>query len=225
MTDQLLARVEKLEKQNKCMKLAISALCLCLGALLTMAYTFPQKTGNSMERLEAREIILSDGEISAKLTPDSLVFSRKSEFGTDKATITASKVSLGGRYVTELIPTGLMCRRDGVIRFDLHVGEIGAALAFQNGTGGMGTMLDETTMVLKNNNGILSMRPEHIFLQKGEADAFLNSSSLRIRDADKTKAVLGKADQSVLKEDGAYGRSAASLVLMNKDGTVVWNAP
>ena len=225
MTDQLLARVEKLERQNKRMKLAMSALCLCLGALLTMAQTSPQKIGNSKERLEVREIFLSDGDISAKITPGSLVFSRKSEFGSEKATITASKLSLGGRYVTEVIPTGLICSRDGVTRFDLHVGEIGAALAFQNGAGSMGTMLDETTMVLKNNNGILSMRPEHIFLQEGEADAFLNSSSLRIRDAGKSKAILGQADRSVFKAGEAYGRSAASLVLMNKDDTVVWNAP
>ena len=225
MTDQLLVRIEKLEKQNKRMKLAISALCLCLGALLTMAQTSPNKIENSMERLEVGEILLSDGAISAKLTPGSLVFSRKSEFGTEKATVTASKISLGGRYITEVIPTGLKCSRDGVTRFDLHVGEIGAALAFQNGTGRMGTMLDETTMVLKNNNGILSMRPEHIFLQKGKADAFLTSSSLRIRDADKHKAILGKVNKSVFETGGAYAKSAASLILLNKDDTVLWNAP
>ena len=225
MSDQFLARIEKLEKQNKRMKLAISALCLCLGALLTMAQTSPKKIENSMERLEVGEILLSDGAISAKLTPGSLVFSRKSEFGTEKATVTASKISLGGRYITEVIPTGLKCSRDGVARFDLHVGEIGAALAFQNGTGRMGTMLDETTMVLKNNNGILSMRPEHIFLQKGKADAFLTSSSLRIRDADKHKAILGKVNKSVFKTGEVYAKSAASLILLNKDDTVLWNAP
>lgn len=198
MTDQLLARVEKLEKQNKKMKMAVSALCLCLGALLAMALTSPQKPENSMDRLEVQEIILSDGKMSAKLTPESLVFSAEPESGPpafpvlfepapEKATITASGISLTGRYVTEIRPAGLVCSRDGVPRFDLNIGEIGAALAFQNGAGSMQTMLDETTMVLKNNNGILSMRPEHIFLQKGEEDAFLNSSSLKIRAADGAK--------------------------------------
>ncbi len=198
MTDQLLARVEKLEKQNKKMKMTVSALCLCLGAMLTMALTSPQRPENSMERLEVREIVLSDGALSAKLTPESLVFSATPESGAaafpalfepspEKATITASGISVAGRYVTEIRPSGLICSRDGVPRFDLNIGEIGAALAFQNGSGSMQTMLDETTMVLKNNNGILSMRPEHIFLQKGIEDAYLNSSSLKIRDASGTK--------------------------------------
>jgi hypothetical protein len=198
MTDQLLARIEKLENQNKKMKVAVSALCLCLGALLTMALTSPQTPQGSMERLEVQEIVLSDGKMVATVTPESLVFSATPESGPpafpalfepspEKATITASGISVAGRYVTEIKPSGLTCSRDGVPRFDLNIGEIGAALAFQNGSGSMQTMLDETTMVLKNNNGILSMRPEHIFLQKGIEDAYLNSSSLKIRAAGGTK--------------------------------------
>lgn len=202
MTDRLEARIDKLERQNKRMKLAVSILCLCLGALLTMALTSPQTPEGSMERLEVREIVLSDGEMSAKLTPESLVFSAIPEPGApvfpalfepspEKTTITATGISVAGRYVTEIRPSGLMCSRDGVPRFDLNIGEIGAALAFQDGFGHMATMLDETTMVLKNNDGILSMRPQHIFLQKGTADAFLSSSLLRIRDAEKNQATLG----------------------------------
>ena len=75
------------------------------------------------------------------------------------------------------------------------VREIGASIAFKNGAGLMGSMLDETTMVLMNDDGMLSMRPEHIFLQKGEADALLTASSLKIRDTDKYKAILGQADR------------------------------
>ncbi len=225
MTGQLLARMEKLERQNKRMKMAISAMCLCFGALLTMAQTFPQKTESSMKRIEVQEIVLNDGAMSAKLTPGSLVFSGKSEYRAEKATITASGISLGSRYVTEIKPTGLICSRDGVPRFDLSVGEIGAALAFQNESGLMGTMFDETTMVLRNSNGILSMRPEHIFLQKGEADAFLTSNLLRIRAADKSKAILGQADPIASKTGDAHARSATSLTLVGKDDTVVWQAP
>ena len=50
MTDQLLARIEKLERQNKRMKAIMSGLCLFLGALLTMGQMPSQKTENSMER-------------------------------------------------------------------------------------------------------------------------------------------------------------------------------
>ncbi len=225
MTGQLLRRLEKLERQNKRMKVAMSSLCLCLGTLLTMAQTFPQKAENSLERIEVQEIVLSDGVRSAKLTPASLIFSGKSEYEAEKATITASGISLGGRYVTQIKPTGLTCSRDGVPRFDLSVGEIGATLAFQNASGRMGTMLDETTMVLKNNNGILSVRPEHIFLQKGETDAFLASNSLRIRDANQYKAILGQTDPIASKTGDAHARSAASLTLLGKDDTVVWQAP
>ena len=209
MTDQLLARIEKLERQNKRMGRIILGLCLCLGALLTMGQTLPQKTVNSAERIEAREIVLSDGVTNAKLTPNALIFSSKSGYEAEKATITASSISLGGRYAAEIKPEGLICSRDGVPRFDLSVREIGASIAFKNASGLMGSMLDETTMVLINDGGMLSMQPEHVFLQKGEADALLAASSLRIRDADKYKAILGQAGPTTSQTGDVHARSAA----------------
>ena len=185
MTDQLLERIEKLERQNKRMKMVMSALCLCLVALLTMGQTLPKKADIIMERIEVKEIILNDGVMSAKLTPNSLVFSAKSGREAEKTTIAASGITLGGRYATEIKPEGIICSREGVPRFDLSVREIGASIAFKNGAGLMGSMLDETIMVFMDSGGMLSMRPEHIFLQKGEADALLSPSSLKIRDADK----------------------------------------
>jgi hypothetical protein len=185
MTDQLLVRIEKLERQNKRMKAIMSGLCLCLGALLTMGQVLSQETGDSMERIEVREIVLSDGVATAKLTPNSLVFSGKSGAEAEKTTITASSISLGDRYFTEIRPEGMICSRDGVPRFDLSVREIGASIAFKNGAGLMGSMLDETTMVIINDVGMLSVHPEHIFLQKGEADALLAAGSLKIREADR----------------------------------------
>ncbi len=208
MADELLERVKKLERQNKRMSVAIAALCLCMGALLTMAQTLPRKTDYSMERIEAQEIVLNDGVTQAKLTANALVFS-----GTS------------GRYVIEIKPTGLVCSRDGVPRLDLSVGEIGAALAFKTSSGLTGAMLDESTMVLMNNVGILSLRPEHLFLQKGEADTFLTSSSLRIRDAEKFKAILGEADLRISQAGDPHTRSAASLILLGKDNKVLWQAP
>jgi hypothetical protein len=179
MTDQLLIRIENLERQNKRMRVLVLGLCLCLGALLTMGLVLPQKTENRIERIEAREIVLSDGVMSAKLTPGSLVFSAKSGREAEKATITASEVSMGGRYSTVIRPEGMICSRDGVPRFDLVVREIGASIAFKNEAGLMGSMLDESIMVLMNGSGMLSMRPEHIFLQKGKADTLLTHSSLK----------------------------------------------
>jgi hypothetical protein len=226
MTDQLLKRIENLERQNKRMRVIMSGLCLCLGALLTMGHVLPQKTESSMERIEVREIVLSDGVKSAKLTPGSLVFSAKSGPEAEKATITASEISLGGRYSTQIRPEGMICSRDGVPRFDLVVREIGASIAFKNGAGLMGSMLDESIMVLMNDSGLLSMRPEHIFLQKGEADTLLTPISLKIRDAEKYKAIIGHADHGKASGKGkAHARSAASLTLMGKDDTVVWQAP
>jgi hypothetical protein len=172
-----------------------------------------------------REIELSDGVTNAKLTPNSLIFSSKSGQDAEKATITASSISLGGRYATEIRPEGMICSRDGVPRFDLAVREIGASIAFKNGSGLMGSMLDETTMVLINNDGMLSMRPEQIFLQKGEADALLAASSLKIRDTEKYKAILGQADRTAAKTGDVHTRSAASLTLLGKNDTVIWQAP
>jgi len=225
MTDQLQERIEKLERQNNRMKMAMSALCLCLVTLLTMGLTLPNKTENSMDRIEVREIILNDGVMSAKLTPKSLIFSGKSGAAEEKATITASGISMGGRYATEIKPEGMIFSRDGVPRFDLSVREIGASIAFKNESGLMGSMLDEATMVLMNIDGMLSMRPEHIFLQKGEADALLAPNSLKIRDTDKCKVILGQADQTTSKTGDAHSRSAASLTLLGKDDTVIWQAP
>jgi hypothetical protein len=183
MTDPLLKRIESLERQNKRMRVILSGLCLCLGGLLTMGYVLPQKIG--MERIEAREIVLSDGDMSATLTPQSLTFSAKSGREAEKATIAASEFSLGGRYSTVIRPEGMICSRDGVPRFDLVVREIGASIAFKNGAGLMGSMLDESIMALMNDRSMVSMRPEHIFLQKGESDTLLTSSSLKRRAEDK----------------------------------------
>ena len=185
MTDQLLIRIENLEKQNRRMKGTLLGLCLCLAALLMMGLGLPQETGNRMERIEAREIVLSDGTMSAKLTPESIIFSAKSGNEAEKATITASEISLGGRFSTVIRPEGIICSRDGVPRYDLVVREIGASIAFRNEVGLMGSMLDESIMVLMNDRGMLSMRPEHVFLQKGEADALLTTGSLKIRDGEK----------------------------------------
>jgi hypothetical protein len=195
MTDQLLKRIEKLERQNRRMRAMLAGLCLSFGGLLTMGYVLPQKTETRTEKIEAREIVLSDGDMSAKLTPQSLVFSAKSGRDAEKATIAASEFSLGGRYSTAIRPEGMICSRDGVQRFDLVVREIGASIAFKNAAGSMGSMLDESSMAMMDDRSMLSVRPEHIFIQKGEADSLLTSSSLKIRDAEKYKAILGHADR------------------------------
>ena len=185
MTDKLLIRIEKLEKQNKRIKGILLGLCLCLAALLTMGLGLPQKNESRMERIEAQEIVLSDGTMNAKLTPGSIIFSDESGRETEKATISASEMSLGGRYSTVIRPEGMICSRDGVPRYDLVVREIGASIAFKNEAGLMGSMLDESILVLMDDRGMLSMRPEHVFLQKGEADALLTTGSLKIRDPEK----------------------------------------
>ena len=196
MTDQIIERIEKLERQNRRMKGAVTVLCLCLGALFTMGQTAFKAPGGGLDRIEAREIILSDGTTSAELTPTSLVFSAKAAFGTDKSTVSATGISVGGRYATEIKGTGMTCSRDGMPRFEVWVGEIGAQVVLKNAFGHMGSMLDETTMVLINDSGLLSMRPEHLFLQKGDADALLSPTSLKIRDAENHRAVLGQASGS-----------------------------
>ena len=226
MKDQLLARIEKLERQNKRMRIALSGFCLCLGALFTMGLILPQKPEKLLDRLEVREIVLKNGVMSATLTPQSLTFSAKSGREAEKATIAASEFSLGGRYSTAIRPEGMICSRDGVPRFDLVVREIGASIAFKNAAGLMGSMLDESSMALMNDKSMLSMRPEHIFLQKGESDTLLTSNALKIRDEDKYKAILGHADREKTSGRGeARARSAASLMLLGKDDSVVWQAP
>jgi hypothetical protein len=192
MTDQWLERIEKLERQNKRMQMILLGLCLCLGALLTMGTVLPQNSENKKEQIEAREIILKDGDSIARLTPQSLIFSAKSGREAEKATIAASEFSLGSRFSTVIRPEGMICSRDGVPRYDLVVREIGASIAFKNGAGLMGSMLDESSLAIMNDSSMLSMHPEHIFLQKGELDALLTSSSLKIREQEKHKAVAGR---------------------------------
>jgi hypothetical protein len=191
MSDQLLERIENLERQNKRMRMILLGLSLCLGAMLTMGNVLPQNSENKREQIEAREIILRDGDRIARLTPQSLTFSSKSGREAEKATIAASEFSLGGRFSTVIRPEGMICSRDGVPRYDLVVREIGASIAFKNGAGLMGSMLDESSLAIMNDSSMLSMHPEHIFLQKGESDTLLTSSSLKIRDKEKHKAVAG----------------------------------
>jgi hypothetical protein len=226
VTDQLIKRIENLEKQNRRMKAILLGLCLCLGVLLTMGQALPQKTGTGVERIEAREIVLIDGDKSATLTPQSLTFSAKSGREAEKAVIAASEFSLGGRFSTVIRPEGMICSRDGVPRYDLVVREIGASIAFKNGSGLMGSMLDESTMVLMNSGAMLSMHPEHVFLQKGDADALLTSTSLKIRDEENNKAIIGHADPAKTSgKAGTRAKSAASLTLAGKDDAVIWKAP
>ena len=84
MKDKLLARIEKLERQNKRMRIALSGFCLCLGALFTMGLILPQKPEKILDRLEVREIVLKNGVMSATLTPQSLTFSAKSGYEAEK---------------------------------------------------------------------------------------------------------------------------------------------
>jgi hypothetical protein len=190
------------------MRVIVLGLGLCLGAVLTMGQVLPQKTGTGMERIEAREIVLIDGDKRAQLTPQSLTFNAKSGREAEKATIAASEFSLGGRFSTMIRPEGMICSRDGVPRYDLVVREIGASIAFKNGEGLMGSMLDESTMVLMNKGAMLSVHPEHVFLQKGESDALLTPTSLKIRDEEKRKSIIGGADHA--KTSGKAGARAKS---------------
>jgi hypothetical protein len=103
----------------------------------------------------------------------------------------------------------MICSRDGVPRYDLVVREIGASIAFKNGAGLMGSMLDESSMAIMNDSSMLSMHPEHIFLQKGESDTLVTSSSLKIRDQEKDKTIAGRAKTS--GKGGAPAKSAAPL--------------
>lgn len=89
MADSLLERIERLEKQNRRMKAAMSALCLCLGALLVMGQTIPRKTECGRQHIETSETVLNDGGMKARLTPDSLVFGCMSGREVEKTTITA----------------------------------------------------------------------------------------------------------------------------------------
>lgn len=185
MTDPLLKRIENLERQNKQMRMIVSGLCLCLAGFLTMGYVSPQKNESRMDRIQTREIILSDGDMNARLTPQSLTFSAKSGREAEKATLAASEFALGGRYSTAIRPEGMICSRDGVPRYDLVVREIGASIAFKNASGLMGSMLDESSMAMMNEKSMLSMRPEHIFLQKGESETLLTSSDMKTKEENK----------------------------------------
>jgi hypothetical protein len=223
MTDQLLERIENLERQNKRMRMILWGLCLCLGALLTMGQALPQKSQSRMERIDAREIVLSDGDMIAKLTPQSLTFNVKSGREAEKAVIAASGFSLGGRYSTVIKPEGMVCSKDGVPRYDLVVREIGASIAFKNSAGLMGSMFDESSLAIMNDGSMLSMHPEHIFLQKGESDTLLTSSSLKIRDQEKYRAIARRAKTS--GKGLEHAKTAASLTLLGKDDVVVWQVP
>jgi hypothetical protein len=124
------------------------------------------------------------------------------------------------------MPEGMICSRDGVPRHNLVVREIGASIAFNNDEGLLESMLDELTMLLMNAGAMISTHPDHVFLQKGESGALLTPDSLKIRDEEKHKAVIGHSDYAKASgKAAARAKSAASLTLVGKDDAVIWQSP
>jgi hypothetical protein len=130
---ELFSRVEKLEKQNRLMRMAMLVLCVFLAMLFTMAQTLPKKNDNyfkimEAETITAQEIILQNAEqaTTVRITPGMLTF--RNAPAKEGIAISASGISLSGKYVAGITSAGLKISSNGVSRLDFSMGESGSSL-------------------------------------------------------------------------------------------------
>jgi hypothetical protein len=215
----IMQRLERLEKENRRLKrLGLAALAI-LGAALVMGQSPTKRT------LEANEFILRDasGSVRATLKMDkgepllSLLGSNgKAEAAPEQIDFADSngtrRVMLGshsaiyhqlaeGKTVfTDEGPGLLLSGPDGETRADFR------------------GMADGAELLLYGQNSADSTK--QVYLSSGG-----DGPSLTVADEKGFKAVIGSVSLSIPSTGGSSRTSAASFVLFDNDGKVIWNIP
>jgi len=218
-------RLERLEQENRRLRRLGLAAAAIMGAALVMGQS-PAKRS-----LEANEFILRDasgsvratlkmnkaepwltlfgsnGKSEATLMPDAVEFADSE--GIDRVIIgshiAASYQPEGGKNViTDEGPGLFLSGPDGTARADLRGMTDGAALYLY----GQNQDRHNTHLRVNLNSGITG-----------------NGPSLAISDDQGFQAVIGSISLSIPSTGGSSRTSAASAVLFDKDGKVIWNVP
>jgi hypothetical protein len=195
-------RVEKLEKQNR----RIKALCLSLVLLPMLAMVACQS--RSSDVLDTQKIVLRDKGGKARIeiamsydvTPNgNPVIRLLDENGKQRTVIGAGVLSVSG------------AKQSGVVLLDDN-------LQFTNGNGDVTARLGS----FGSNGGSL-----WLFAKEFGASILVNSETpvIELGDAKGFRADLGSNDLVNTRTGTQQKTSAASLVLVDKEGKVLWSAP
>jgi hypothetical protein len=216
-------RILKLEKQNRRLKQCGVAVLIIPALVLVMGQAPVTKQDTSIKAIEATEFILRDsnGKVRARLSADAgrgKLSETTLEFfdntGLSKLTLTSGPVvpllAIPGGFVqlddahgkgrTILSSAGIELRGDSEkLRGALEVNDSGAVLQLTDSMGSVKTQLAE--------------------------DGAYVSGAVRVVDANGFQAVLGMSKVGNQSTGETRNTSAASLILFDKDGKVVWKTP
>jgi hypothetical protein len=202
---ELLARMERLEKQNKWMRVIMVAVGLLLVGLATMAQAIAPKPIN--RTLEANEISVKDqkGVVRVRLSVDGLqIFDR------------------WGNRVGNMNEAGIICNMLGsksIMVFDQNM-KARILVNTNNDRAGISIFdKDEEVRTAMMQDAVVVYG--HGILAAGR----LSSDSVVITDAYSYHATLGVANTVDTKLGTETKTSAATLTLFGKDGKVIWQAP
>jgi len=202
---ELLARMERLERQNRNLKLAAVLICSLLIALLTMAQKSSKKV--SYRAMDASAITLRDekGAGRIKLLPAGIEFyDTEGKFaGAVRQNVTILSDIKAAQY--SVFDT------KGKDRISLAMKGERPAIQLINDQGNVRTAVGQETIVLFGSS-------------KDEYNS-ITSDRVSIRDATASTATLGVTETVNPGTGKETKTSAATLTLFGKDGKVIWRAP
>ncbi len=211
--DTLTQRLDRLERENRRLKLAGVILLLALAAVGAMGQMIPRAVPKVVE---AERFVLRDtrGKILATL-------------GTEASGTSLSVYDQNGKpraglsVIADGAPVLVLFDQNGKDRAGLVLGADGTpalALLDQNG---------KRRAVLST---LVDGRPGLLLADQNEKGRLLlgvdtSGPSLVLRDENQNRAMLGHAALEGKTAGTVEQRPASSLVLFDKDGTVIWKAP
>jgi hypothetical protein len=202
---ELLRRIERLEKQNKNLRLMGLLICLLLIALVTTAQKIPKKM--NYRTIEASAITLKDekGTARIKILPKGIeLYDAEGKFA---GAVRENTTILSGIKAAEYS----VFDTNGRDRIRLAMNGQRPSIQMMNEEGKVRTAVGEEAIVLlgKTTNEYNS----------------LTSDQISIRDTSTAAATLG-VTETVSKDTGKIIKtSAASITLFGKNGNVIWQAP
>jgi hypothetical protein len=209
----LTQRLDRLERDNRRLKIAGAILLLALAAVGAMGQVLPKAVPKVVE---AERFVLRDtkGKILATLiealgTPALVLFDQN---GKARAGLT-------------VLPDG----RPGLSLYDQNEKKRAGLTVVGDGTPSLA--LSDQNEKVRAGLGVLADGAPGLFLsdqnEKVRAGLMVDTSgpSLVLRDENRNRAVLGHAALEATATGTVEQRPASSLVLFDKDGKVIWKAP
>jgi hypothetical protein len=218
----VLARLEKVEKENRSMKRAGLACLLAAVCVVVMGQARPAAT-----TVQAQSYVLQDAsgtkraelvlETGAPGTQPSPVLRFLDEKGNDGLTLSSTRLELAGK--ADLGPDILLDDTKGMPRVDL------------------GLVHSLPFVILNDDKGIVR---EDIGLERGDPAFVINDEkaqprvgfglsngrpSVTVIDAEGYTSVMGSTPLTTTATGATHQTTGASLVLFGGNGTLLWSAP